>query len=146
VPATGWTYRWDPRGGGSLPSEISFSGVKVSDGRLIEQVQQPEIGKKIFVYGDDSFKVQEVLKPDLQESTVQIKDRHPPKGAILNTRAVRAENSRIGVLKYRYAISWFSLPVDNRDKPRDCARVGLPCDFISELVLHSAPTENTSKN
>ncbi|CAB3806009.1 BNR repeat-containing protein [Paraburkholderia fynbosensis] len=146
VPATDWGYRWDPRGGGSVPSEISFSGVKVSDGRLIEQVKQPEIGSKIFVYGDDSLKVQEALNPDVDEPTAQIKDRHPPKGAILNARAVRAESSRAGVLKYRYAISWFSLPVDNRDKPRDCARVGLPCDFISELVLHSSPIANPRKN
>ncbi len=139
VPATAWTYRWDPRGGGSLPSEVSFSGVKVSDGRLIEQVHQPEIGSKIFVYGDDSLKVQNALNPDAAEPTVQIKDRRPPKGAILNTRAVRTENSKSKFVKYLYAISWFSLPVDNRDKPRDCAKAGLPCDFTSELVLHSAP-------
>ncbi|SEF11810.1 BNR repeat-containing family member [Burkholderia sp. WP9] len=139
VPATNWTYRWDPRGGGTIPGEISFSGVRVSNGRLIEQVHQREIGTKTLAYDDDSLKVREISSPDIWAPTISIKDRIPPNGAAINVRAVRDGNAVAHDVNRHYAISWFSLPADNRDKPRECESSEVSCNSVSDLVLHVLP-------
>ncbi|MBC7405503.1 MAG: BNR-4 repeat-containing protein, partial [Cytophaga sp.] len=50
--STRWTYRWDPRGGGTIPSEISFSGLVWRDGVLVERVTQPEAGSNVTLNYD----------------------------------------------------------------------------------------------
>lgn len=145
TPATDWKYRWDPRGRGTIPSEINFSGVKVQDGHLIEQVHQPEIGSKEFEY-DDSLKIKQILGVDTQQVASPVKDRPAPEGTIRNVRAVR----EIGVARrgerYTYAISWFSLPANNRDKPRKCNPAESKCNFVYELILESTALSSSTVN
>lgn len=145
VPATQWTYRWDPRGGGTIPSEINFSGVKTRNGRLIEQVHQRDIGTKTFVYDADSLKVRQVLGASVWAPTIAIKDRQAPKGAELNVRPVAIGDSAPDSADANYAISWFSLPADNRDRPRDC-KASVPCNFVSDLMLRSIRTSRDASN
>ncbi|RQR80755.1 hypothetical protein DIE11_14990 [Burkholderia sp. Bp9012] len=145
VPATQWTYRWDPRGGGTIPSEINFSGVKMRNGRLIEQVHQRDIGTKTFVYDGDSLKVRQVLGASVWAPTIAIKDRQAPKGAELNVRPVAIGDSAPDSADANYAISWFSLPADNRDRPRDC-KSAVPCNFVSDLMLKSIRTSRDASD
>lgn len=137
VQSTRWTYRWNPRGGGTIPSEISFSGVSVRKGELVERVRQPEIGSVIFKYGAQTLALDAVRKAESWEPGPSVK-RDAVKGAIVNARPVRESD---GKSSSRHAISWLSHPADNRDKPRDCKPVGLPCDFVSELMLHTRGAE-----
>lgn len=137
TPATQWTYRWDPRGGGTIKGEINFSGVRVSNGRLIEQVSQPEIGAKTLVYDDGSMKETAALASDVWGAAPAIKNVHVPMGAVSNVQNVRLENFATGGFGDGHVISWFSLPADNRDKPRNCNNPDVPCDFTSELILHT---------
>jgi hypothetical protein len=64
--------------------------------------------------------------------------RDAVKGARVSTRPVRDAD---GASSKQHAISWLSHPADNRDQPRDCKPTGLPCDFVSELVLHTRARE-----
>ncbi|WP_174911209.1 BNR repeat-containing protein [Burkholderia diffusa] len=137
APATQWTYRWDPRGGGTIKGEINFSGVKASGGHLIEQVSQPEIGAKTLVYDDKSMKVAEALSPSVWSPSPAIRKVQAPKGAVPNVQMVRFENMAANESKQGHAVTWFSLPADNRDKPRNCDNSAVPCDFTSDLILHT---------
>jgi BNR repeat-containing family member len=132
VPSTNWTYRWDPRGGGTIPSEISFSGVEVRAGQLLERVRQPEIGNVTLKYAPRALHVDSVLKNYAWEQAPKIMRKKAP-GSVLNIQAIPnsdAEDSS------SFAISWLSHPPDNRDKRRKCKPTGLDCQFVSELYLH----------
>lgn len=133
VQSTNWTYRWDPRGGGTLPSEISFSGVQVRGGKLLELVRQPEIGSVTFTYAPETLQIESVLVDYEWEFVPKVRREVNP-GAVINVRTVRNTSSASEKI---YVISWLSHPADTRDRPRECRPAGLPCDFISDLMLHT---------
>lgn len=133
VKSTDWTYRWDPRGGGTIPSKISFSGVAARNGSLLEHVRHPSFGTGTLKYDEGTLLVESVIKNYEWEPSLKVK-RTAPVGAVVNVLPARNPDGRTG---RNHAISWLSHPADNRDKPRECQRVGLPCNFVSELLLHS---------
>jgi hypothetical protein len=134
VAASEWTYRWELKGRGTIRSEISFSGVSMNEGHLLERVHQPEIGTKTFEYGD-SLKISRVLAADAWADTPALKQRRVPTGTVLNARPVREGSA--GTPSSLRAISWLSLPSDNRDRPRKCEPTGSKCDFAFDLILNS---------
>lgn len=40
--ATQWSYRWEFKGGGSIPGEVSFSGIDIQDGKLVQTYSHRE--------------------------------------------------------------------------------------------------------
>ncbi|WP_233835409.1 BNR repeat-containing protein [Paraburkholderia sp. ZP32-5] len=145
VAATRWTYRWDPRGGGTIVGEIGFSGVRQHDGQLIEQVHQPEINSKTFVYDTDSLKLMEVRDPVHDDVTSTIAHRQGPAGMVLSLRNVRTGGTAAGPSD-SHVISWFSRPADNRDKSRKCTTAAEPCNYVSELILSTIRSSSESRN
>lgn len=145
VQSTNWTYRWDPRGGGTMLGKIGFSGVLLKNGQLFEAVTQPEIGNVTLAYHPETLLTTSIKKGNsLKENTPNIA-RNIPQGAILNIRPVRRSGDSH---PNKFSISWLTHPANNRDKARDCRPTGLPCDFVSELQLNSntarsSPIEKT---
>lgn len=140
APATAWTFRWDFRGRGSIPSEINFSGVKVSNGRLIERVRHPSMGTKTLAYEPDTYQVGEVLPAEVWAKPLHLPHKKGPDSAVRNTQVVRwGQQGMATQAQVRRAIEWWSHPGGNRDQPRECTPVGLPCDFVSDLFLHTVP-------
>lgn len=135
IQSTNWTYRWDPRGGGTIPSEIGFSGVLLQNGQLLEAVTQSKTGNTTFVYNPKTLLTISEKKGNLLTKNAKKIIRNIPQGAILNIRKTR----KSGKSHFNeFSISWLSHPANNRDKPRVCQSVGLPCDFVSDLQLHSS--------
>lgn len=132
--STNWTYRWDPRGKGTIPGEIGFSGVSSKNGQLIESVTQPEIGNTTLIYNPQTLLTASTKKGNLLTSPLKKVIRRTPQGAILNILPVRKRGDSNF---HKFSISWLSNPAGNRDKTRECLPKGPPCDFVSELQLHS---------
>jgi hypothetical protein len=131
--STDWRYRWDPRGSGTPPSPISFSGIAVRDGLLLEHVRHPEIGSVTFKYQPETLKVDSVLKNFKWNKWPKVK-REKIKGAVMSVLPVIEQD---GKHSPHYAISWLSHPADNGDKPRECKPEGLDCNFTSDLQLNT---------
>ena len=134
VQSTDWTYRWDPRGGGTIPSEISFSGLMARQSHLMERVRHPEIGSVTLKYTPSTLRVDSIIKNYDRGATATVKREMVP-GAVLNAQALRQAD---GGTSHAHSISWLSHPSDNRDRPRECKTTGLDCAFVSELHLHTS--------
>ncbi|UCV18280.1 BNR repeat-containing protein [Ferribacterium limneticum] len=137
--SSNWTYRWDPRGGGTIQREITFSGVEVRGSDLFERVSQPEIGNAVLKYEPNTLKEVAQVKEERILAPVSLRQSSVP-GGMLNRRLLRRAD---GHISERLAISWLSLPPDNRDMARECASVGGSCHFVSELLLLSLPARTT---
>ena len=136
VQSTTWAHRWDPRGGGTIPAEIGFSGVEVHEGRLLERIRHPVVGAATLVYAPDSLRETKINRSSREGPTARVMREVPP-GALLNVQPVF---DRAGSPSKVRAISWLSHPADNRDRPRNCATAVPVCDFRSELQLHLTPS------
>lgn len=135
VQSTDWKFRWDPRGDGTIKTEISIYGVQVRDKQLLELVKQPEIGNVTLKYSPVTLRVESIIKDYPWGNAPHVKREFVP-GAVKNVQAVLKPD---GNFSQQYGISWLTHPADNRDRPRDCKPTGLPCDFVSDLYLHTSP-------
>jgi len=65
--ATQWSYRWVHGGGGSIPTEISFSGVEVQGDRLVQTYGHPERDRRGRWFLDsDTLKPTEQAPPTVR--------------------------------------------------------------------------------
>lgn len=131
--STRWTYRWDPRGGGTIPPEVSFGGVTWLEQRLLERVSHPVEGANVTLrYDPESFEVVEVLRSFKWPDAIGISRPHPA-GTLLS--AVPAVDSN-SAPRPSAAFSWISLPADNRDLPRLCRPEVADCSYAFDLKFH----------
>lgn len=133
-----WTYRWDPRGSGAIPAEISFEGVSSIDGRLTEKINHPTFKTKIATYDDKTMKIISLSQPVTQFGTAAVSTRQMArprlsKNTVMNSQRVMTDKVR----SENFSISWESMPADTRDRPRECRPQIASCDYKSELLLHS---------
>jgi hypothetical protein len=131
--STQWNYRWDPRGGGTIPALIRFSGVVWREGKLLEYVHHPIDGNIVLQFDLESFRIDGVMKGSPPSSSLKI-HRDKVKGAIFVTTLVRkmdrlTVNDRV--------ISWFAMPANTRDKQRPCRPEVANCEYVYDLQLHS---------
>ncbi|AHF90862.1 hypothetical protein OPIT5_12240 [Opitutaceae bacterium TAV5] len=113
---TQWTYRWEPRGGGSIPFDIRHSGVQ----------HDPALGLYISIHnarhGSGVLKVDpDTLKLGEKIPAAQVPGRLPPElghgvRAPLGLRT--AADTGTAPAGLRYVLRWETLPV-NRDRPRE---------------------------
>lgn len=131
--STQWTYRWDPRGGGTIPSEISFSGLVWRDGLLVERVTHPEAGSNVTLnYDPNTLANVKVLKNFRWPDALHIKRTAPT-----NTRLSIATVKPAGAASApSFAISWVGMPADTRDLPRACKPEVADCRYAFDLILH----------
>lgn len=130
--STSWRYRWDPRGGGSIPAKIVFNGVEINNGELEERVRHPKIGQVSLSYNMKSLKVEKEVSSKVTKSEM-VGGRKTPEGKFLSVEPVRniAGKAINGKL-----ISWVSYPADNHDKPRIC-KIQDGCQYIFDLELNN---------
>lgn len=130
--ATDWQYRWAFSGPGTLVGEISFTGVRIEQGRLLEDVSHKHYGR---------------LRLELDLVTLAAHARpapvaNPPAAGDgtkalapyrLSVRRIRPETPG----SVQGVIQWETLGSDNNDRPRACASVDLPqkCRMTSKLKL-----------
>ena len=131
--STQWTYRWDPRGAGTIPMEIGFSGVQWRDGMLLESVRHPAMGSVIVQYDPATLQVDKMLKGYAWTKLPKV-DRTAPRGLSLSVQRVRGLDSNAP----SYAISWVSMPADTRDLQRPCKPEIADCRYAYDLLLHGA--------
>ncbi len=131
--STNWTYRWDPRGAGTIPVEISFNGVVWRDGQLVERVTQPETGSNVTLnYDQITLTIFNVLKNFRWPDALNIKRTAPP-----NTRLSIAAVKPAGAASApSFAVSWVGMPADTRDLPRACKPEVADCRYAFDLILH----------
>ena len=132
VQATDWKYRWAFSGGGTLVSEISFSGVRNEGKHLLDNVTHKLYGKMQF---------------ELDPVTLLARKIPAPTQSMPNSDKIAASSlpyitSRVNIRptsknSVRGQIQWQTLPADNNDKPRSCESVGHPsgCKMTSHLEI-----------
>jgi hypothetical protein len=131
--STHWSYRWDPRGGGTIPNEISFSGLVWRDGLLVERVKHPETGGNVTLnYDPQTLASTKVLKNFRWPDALKIKRAAPP-----NTRlSIAAVKPAVAASTPYFAVSWVGMPADTRDLPRACKPEVADCRYAFDLILH----------
>jgi hypothetical protein len=132
APATRWDYRWELKGGGSIVGKITFSGVRLEDGKMIEEVKHVRYGRKRLVLDPHTLAGSPAppARPKARALGRPVKVTAPYR---MNTRTVRAmENSSLDAV-----IRWRSFGTENNDRRRTCASSGLQegCAMTSELEL-----------
>lgn len=136
--STQWSYRWDPRGGGTMVPTISFSGVDTRDSSIYERVRHPELGSVTLEFDESTFQVKRELAGPAGQSLKNVR-REAARGTVVSTETVKSSRNHRGA---RYAISWLSMPADNGDKPRSCQIVSpIDCAFVYDLQLHRLPSQ-----
>lgn len=131
--STHWSYRWDPRGAGTIPVEISFNGVVWRDGLLVERVTQPETGRNVTLnYDPNTLATVKVLKNFRWPDALNIK-RTVPANTQLSIAAVKPV---AGASAPSFAFSWVGMPADTRDLPRACKPEVADCRYAFDLILH----------
>jgi hypothetical protein len=128
-----WVYRWDPRGGGSIAGQISFTGVKKLGGRLLERVNHPVLGRNVTLEFDVSNLKNLGVRRDVKWPEFIPIGRSSPQGMLLRTLLIASIDRGD---HYDYVASWPVLPADNRDLPKACEGTLMECRFVSELWLH----------
>jgi len=130
--ATDWKYRWNFSGGGTLVSEISFSGVRSEGNLLVEDVTHKQYGRIRFELDPVALSARSV---PTHAAKVPNGDKSvTPSGPY----AVRSRDIRpMSEGSVHGQIRWQTLPSDNNDKPRSCESVGLPsgCKLTSRLEI-----------
>lgn len=134
-PSTRWSYRWNPKGAGNIPTVIDFGGVVWRDGMLLERVRHPDLGNVTLRYDPESLEVDEIMKVIADPSLPKVKvDRRAPFGTVLYVVPVRAGKSKPSVAR---TISWVSMPADTRGYERKCQPELADCRYLFDLILHS---------
>ena len=137
VQATNWKYRWAFDYGGTLVKKISFSGVRVERGKLLEDVIHVTDGSHIFVYDPVTLKRIDVLPPAKSAIPLIGEEPLPPfKRMAIKIRPVSQDS-------FKGYIKWNSLGVDNNDRPRNCESIRQleGCSMTSALYLVGSAKE-----
>ena len=131
--ASQWHYRWDPRGGGTIQPEISFNALIWRDGMLLGRISHPQAGNSgTFDFNVQSLAMEKAVKNFRWPDALNIERRAPP-----NTKLQRAAVAPAnGESLPNFAISWPSMPADNRDLPRTCKPEVVDCRYAFDLILH----------
>jgi len=128
-----WSYRWDPRGGGTIPAEISFSGLVSRDGLLVEHVKHPEVNGTVTLnYDLQTLVTAKVIKNYRWPDALKIKRDAPPNTQV----SIAGVKPADGTSTPSFAISWVGMPADTRDRPRACKPEVADCRYAFDLILH----------
>jgi hypothetical protein len=132
APSTTWRYRWAFAGRGTLVSEIGFSGVRVENGLLVEDVTHVKYGKLRLQL--DSKTLSGIASP-IREARSNAALSNPPvqppfRRTVRKIRAASADS--VGG-----SVRWSTLGSGNNDKPRSCASINMPagCRMTGPLEL-----------
>lgn len=131
--STNWSYRWDPRGYGTIRGQISFSGVKEMDGMLLERVNHPDVGVVTLNYDEDSLRETQIIKNNNWLDSLPKVNRKAWNGLVLSVAPVKSFS---GDSSQKHVISWISYPAGNGDKPYECKTEG-GCSYIYDLELNN---------
>ncbi len=112
---SGWDFRWDPRGGGSLRSEFGVGPVKMIRGKMTISVGHKKYGG-LWEVDSVTFKLKSKLGNDFQPSIIP-----PALGRVRSSfpgMSVRWAADSNPDKKDRYRLRWETLGA-NRDRPYD---------------------------
>lgn len=123
IASTNWSYRWNPTGRGTIPAEISFSGIQKTQNRITEYVQHSQLGTMMLDYDVSSLQAEGIIQMPQPVSTDKA-------GLSLNRKHI--SNSQ-----HELEIQWFTMPADNQDQPRNCDLN--KCIFSAPLNINSHP-------
>ena len=110
-----WDYRWDFKGGGSIPFEVRPGGVSVApDGRLQQSWSHKKFGSGIWYSDPKTLKVVERApsKPAYPASLTKVQGKFP--GLEIRWAGDSGKSGEKGV---RYALRWETMGA-YRDRPR----------------------------
>ena len=131
--STQWKYRWNPQGGGTIPAEISFSGLIWRDGLLLERVTHVEIGRNVtFNYEASTLSTPKVLKNFQWVDALNVKRIVAPNTLLTIAGVKPADGNSVP----SFAFSWIGMPADTRDQPRVCKPEVADCQYSFDLILH----------
>lgn len=112
-----WDYRWDFKGGGAIPSEISANPVRVlSDGRFVISWEHIKYGEGTWELDPHTLQVVQTvdLPPRYPENLQKPKSEFP--NMKVHWRCKKAADDASSNIKY--CIRWETLP-PHRDRPRE---------------------------
>ena len=111
-----WAYRWEFRGGGTIPFEVGLSGVSPhGEGGLRQEYRHKKYGSGTWLLNEKDFHIVKELEPapETAADRTQIESAFPGMAA-----RSAADNGNSGEAGVRYCLRWETLS-QNRDKPRE---------------------------
>ena len=134
---TGWEYRWEFQGGGSISFEISLGAAAPhAPGRLALPFRHVKHGSGLLILEEDSLRPAGIEKaPRAYPAELSRRESDFP-GIQVKTAQDIGESAES--MSSRYVLRWETLP-QNRDRPREGA---LPEPSTLRLYKVSAPSEN----
>jgi hypothetical protein len=125
--ATDWDYRWEFKGGGSIPFEIHIGNVEVDDqGRLVQSWSHPKSASGLFQLDEKTLKpIGKITIPSPYKGWE--KQLTVPAGLKANSARDLGRSSEPGV---KYQLRWNTLP-PNRDRPQT---VPLPAPSMLRMI------------
>jgi BNR repeat-containing family member len=129
--STSWTYRWAFRGDGTIPSEISFGGVRAGAIGLVENVSHSKYGNRLLRLDANTLNAIE-SSPTSEEPKSDI-----PIGKLQVFKPISATARPNTTESVPASIHWETLGIDNNDQPRNCPNIGLPigCSMATTMYL-----------
>lgn len=135
LQATSWSYRWAPKGEGSIPMEIGFSGI-IFDDPPRERIVHPEFGSAIATYDPVTLKVSSYEGAISKESTLNSEDLELNPGRISPWQKKAIEiQKRADISSTTYSIEWGVSATSNRDKPHSCGVLSEKCRITFGMFL-----------
>ena len=111
-----WNYRWEFKGGGSIPFEVRIGSVRVEpEGRLSQGYRNPKHGSGQWLLDEATLKPvgEKPVKPSYPSALNRVESQFP--GIQIRRAGDLGRSSEPGV---RYILQWETLG-SNRDRPRD---------------------------
>jgi hypothetical protein len=130
VQATDWKYRWEFSGGGTLPTEIYFAGVRSEANRMTE-----EVSHKLYGWARLTIDPLTLAARSTPIGSLGAQNEYAMPPAPLPFHAKSITIRPMSEDSVRGQIQWRTLAADNNDQPRSCESVGLPaaCSMTSAL-------------
>lgn len=119
-PLTDWKWRWEFGGGGSIPSMVGASGVRVlDDGRLIVHLHNRKLGGGAYELDPETLDLRDKvsLPPAYPGGIRRLESDFPGMGARLTHDKGRSHEEARAAGKTAFFLKWETLG-SNRDRPR----------------------------
>ena len=139
--ASNWNYRWNFGGGGSIPFEITLSGVyKTDDNCWVQTFAHSQYGSGGWELDPETLKVIGFYTspPKVPEEFNRPTSNHPDMKTKFASDSGRSDNNAI-----RYMLRWETLG-PNRDRPRK-GKLPQPT-MLRVLELRNEPNDHSDRN
>lgn len=139
--ATDWTYKWVLNGTGTIKSKISFGGVQIKDGEIVEDVYHEKEGR--FDLHLDRVNLAATLVP--KQKSLDAPAPLRPLNASGRSSANSPYSSKtrpissVGNEGAAGSIEWQTLDSSNNDRPRTCEQLGREkgCSWTSTIYIRA---------